>query len=202
MDKRLERLFAESREMHSVKLSDEKKKEKTLEELKLEKSRKMKDRYKHYDKKRFAIDNDLTAEWISENILGKKCEYCGEDNWDKLGCDRIDNSKPHTKDNVICACVRCNRLRGDQFTVDEMKEIGEVIKKIERRNTVYSIAKKKGKTVAKIDKDGNVVKIYPSTVEAQIDGYNRSCVGKAASGYESPDGHKYNVYKGYYWKYL
>lgn len=38
--------------------------------------------------------------------------YCGECNWTKLGCDRIDNAKGHTKDNVITACWECNDLRG------------------------------------------------------------------------------------------
>lgn len=202
MDKRLERLFAESRERHSVEKKTEEKKEKTLEELKLDRARIMRNRYNSYDRRRFGVNNDLTNEWIAEHILDGKCEYCSEDNWNNLGCDRIDNSKPHTKDNVICACVRCNRLRGDKFTVDEMKEIGEVIKKIEKRNTVFRVAKKKGKSVAKIDKFGNVVKIYPSTIEAQVDGYKREGVSKAANNYVTPKGQDYSVYKGYYWKFV
>lgn len=55
----------------------------------------------------------LTAEWIVENIFsGQKCIYCGEDDWTKLGCDRIDNDKPHTPDNVVCCCWECNKKRG------------------------------------------------------------------------------------------
>lgn len=176
--------------------------QKTVDELKLYKARKMKDRYKHYDKERFGVGNDLTKQWIADHILDSHCEYCGEDNWDKLGCDRIDNSKPHTTDNCICACARCNRLRGDNFSVEDMKEIGEVIKRIEKRNTVYRIGKKKGKKVAKIDKDGNVVKIYPSTIETKIDGYCRTCVGKAANHFVDSNGRDYSVYKGYYWEFV
>lgn len=176
--------------------------QKTVDELKMEKARKMKDRYKHYDKNRFGVSNDLTKEWIAEHILDSRCEYCGEDNWDKLGCDRIDNSKPHTTDNCICACTRCNRLRGNKFSVEDMKEIGEVIKRIERRNTIYQIAKRKGKKVAKVDRYGNIVKVYPSITETKIDGYDRCCVGKAASSYVDSRGYDRSVYKGYYWKFL
>lgn len=50
----------------------------------------------------------LTPEWIVDNIFNSKCIYCGETDWRKLGCDRIDNSKPHTPDNVVCCCGKCN----------------------------------------------------------------------------------------------
>ena len=50
----------------------------------------------------------LTAKWIADNILSKHCHYCGESDWLKIGCDRIDNSKPHTEDNVVPCCHSCN----------------------------------------------------------------------------------------------
>lgn len=53
----------------------------------------------------------LTNEWFIENILNKKCIYCGETDWHLLGADRIDNSKPHTEDNVVCCCKRCNERK-------------------------------------------------------------------------------------------
>lgn len=57
----------------------------------------------------------LTKDWIIDNIFsGQKCVYCGEDDWLKLGCDRIDNSKPHTPDNVVCCCKECNNERQKQ----------------------------------------------------------------------------------------
>lgn len=65
-------------------------------------------------------DCTLSPEWIVTNIYGSKCFWCGEDDWRKLGCDRIDNTKPHTEDNVICCCAKCNIERGihsmDYFT--------------------------------------------------------------------------------------
>ena len=62
----------------------------------------------------------LTAQWVMDNIFSKPCHYCGETDWLKIGCDRIDNSKPHTPDNVVPCCAECNRKRGrksyEEFT--------------------------------------------------------------------------------------
>ncbi len=51
---------------------------------------------------------DFDARWIVENIYTKKCAYCDETDWHKLGCNRIDNSKGHTKDNVEPCCFHHN----------------------------------------------------------------------------------------------
>lgn len=51
---------------------------------------------------------DFDARWIVENIFTQKCKYCDESDWRKLGCNRIDNSKPHTKDNVEPCCWKHN----------------------------------------------------------------------------------------------
>lgn len=50
----------------------------------------------------------INKEWIVENILNSTCIYCGEADWTKLGCDRIDDNLPHTSDNCVCACKECN----------------------------------------------------------------------------------------------
>ncbi|MBR2558606.1 MAG: hypothetical protein IKE95_09630 [Methanobrevibacter sp.] len=50
---------------------------------------------------------DLTEQWIVDNIFTKSCK-CGETDWRKLGCNRLDNSKPHTMDNVEPCCKNCN----------------------------------------------------------------------------------------------
>ena len=80
--------------------------------------------YKRSDRKRgFDPSNNVTSKWIIENIFsGQKCIYCGEDNWERLGCDRIDNNKPHTADNIVCSCGFCNKVRRDRYSVEEFKK--------------------------------------------------------------------------------
>lgn len=56
----------------------------------------------------------LNADWIINNIFNSQCIYCGETDWKKLGCDRIDNTKAHTEDNVVPCCKHCNDLRQKQ----------------------------------------------------------------------------------------
>lgn len=84
-------------------------------------------RYLQIDKRK-NLDNNLTEEWLKENITNKECIYCGET--EKIGCDRIDNSKGHTIENVVPCCNICNPVRNNFFTVDEMKELGKIIRKI------------------------------------------------------------------------
>lgn len=64
--------------------------------------------YRTEDKLRGRGESTLTADWVVENIFSKPCHYCGETDWTKIGCDRIDNSKPHTPDNVVPCCLSCN----------------------------------------------------------------------------------------------
>lgn len=69
--------------------------------------------YKYQDEKYYKRGKcTLTPEWIIDNIFTHKCHYCGEDDWEKLGCDRIDNSLPHTPENVVPCCAKCNIKRG------------------------------------------------------------------------------------------
>ena len=65
--------------------------------------------YNQSDKKYDRGECTLTAEWIVDNIFTKPCAYCGKTGWDIIGCNRIDNSKPHTPDNVEPCCFDCNR---------------------------------------------------------------------------------------------
>ena len=66
--------------------------------------------YRQYDKKH-GLKFGLTVEWILRHIVNGKCAYCGNDDWTALGTDRIDNSKGHTPDNVVCCCVGCNNRK-------------------------------------------------------------------------------------------
>ncbi len=88
------------------------------------KASKMCSSYKIKDKKK-RFEFDLNIEWLIENILFKNCTYCGTDKY--IGCDRIDNNKGHIKTNVVPCCVKCNTVRGNNFTFDEMKILGKTI---------------------------------------------------------------------------
>lgn len=68
--------------------------------------------YKTADKEHNRGECTLTTQWIVDNIFSQSCHYCGETDWHLLGCDRIDNSKPHVHDNVVPCCMNCNRKRG------------------------------------------------------------------------------------------
>ena len=71
----------------------------------------------------YDISQNIDSKWIIDNIFsGQSCIYCGESDWTRLGCDRIDNSKPHTPDNVVCACGLCNIEKQDGFTVEEFRQ--------------------------------------------------------------------------------
>lgn len=80
---------------------------------------------KHYrtnDKKYNRGECTLTIQWIVDNIFSQPCHYCGETDWKKLGCDRIDNNLPHTPDNVVPCCYSCNTKRHTKLYEDFIKE--------------------------------------------------------------------------------
>ncbi len=80
------------------------------------------DRYTDKDNNDNRGECTITVKWIMDNIFTSKCIYCGDSDWRHLGCDRIDNSKPHTEDNVVCSCGICNIERGDRYSVEEFIE--------------------------------------------------------------------------------
>jgi hypothetical protein len=100
---------------------------KTPESLVRTKASKMISSYRHKDRVR-RFDFNLTIEWMIENIISKPCIYCGTN--DFIGCDRIDNNKGHTIDNVVPCCFVCNAARNNNFTHQEMLIIGKTIKQI------------------------------------------------------------------------
>lgn len=111
-------------------------------------------RYNQSDKKAGRGKGDLTPEWIVENIFTSKCE-CGEDDWTKLGCNRIDDSKPHTMDNVEPCCKKCN-----------CDKEGE---KLSKKVYQYSL-------------DGLLVKVWDSTSECSKNGYDCGNISKCCNG--------------------
>ena len=84
--------------------------------------------YKRIDNEK-GFKNDLTVDFIKE-LIQKECFYCQDNN--KLGLDRIDNSIGHLQSNCVPSCFMCNRVRWDTFSIDEMKQLGEVIRTIKQ----------------------------------------------------------------------
>ena len=121
-------------------------------------------RYNIEDKKKGRGKGDLTAEWIVDNIFSKPCVHCGRSGWEVIGCNRLDNSKPHTMDNVEPCCRECNlRLSAD----DKAKQVYQ-----------YSL-------------DGQLVRVWESAMEAGRNGFNQGnisdcCLGKqkTSKGYK------------------
>jgi len=69
------------------------------------------------------------------DLISKPCYYCNLTNDVEVGVglDRIDNSKGYITGNCLSCCALCNMTRGDRFSVEEMKQIGEVIRIIKQK---------------------------------------------------------------------
>jgi len=83
--------------------------------------------YKARDAKKGFEKCDFDFQYVVNQIFNKSCVYCGSK--DKLGADRIDNTKGHIKTNIVPACFRCNTMRQDHFTHEQMLKIGDFIRR-------------------------------------------------------------------------
>jgi hypothetical protein len=76
---------------------------------------------------------ELTREEYLDIYYGDKCSYCDEPN--PHGVDRIDSSKPYTKDNTQELCFLCNQAK-NSLTESELflhiEKMHEHIKKIKK----------------------------------------------------------------------
>ena len=94
----------------------------------------IKQRIKYYKTKPFHISREDFVNWYDSTT--KQCEYCGvyEIELEKLGdsynnkahrltIDCINNDAGYVKGNLVLACLRCNSIKSDFFTHDEMKEL-------------------------------------------------------------------------------
>lgn len=66
---------------------------------------------------------DFDAKWMVDNIYTKPCAHCGETDWHKLGCNRLDNSKPHTMDNVEPCCGKCNNKLASDYNSKKIEKV-------------------------------------------------------------------------------
>jgi len=91
--------------------------------------------YQASDKKK-GLNTDLTKYDIL-SIRGIPCTYCG---FPSTGLDRINNKLGHTKKNTVPCCKECNVARMDNFTHEEMFEIGKVIAEIKKKRITNKIS--------------------------------------------------------------
>lgn len=82
--------------------------------------------YRKQDKKSNRGECTIDAQWIVDNIFTQPCHYCGETDWYLLGCDRIDNTKPHTPENVVPCCNECNSKKARTPYDEYMRRIGKI----------------------------------------------------------------------------
>ena len=65
--------------------------------------------YKKMDRERgFDPNQTISAEWFLQNIAYRTCAHCGLQAIGLIGCNRLDNTKGHTIDNVEPCCLKCN----------------------------------------------------------------------------------------------
>lgn len=83
---------------------------------------------------------DITYEDYIEYTKIDKCHYCDKhmnwmphDNNPGFWLDRKDNTKYHTKDNVVVCCGDCNKTKRDFFTYEEFMLLRPVLCEIRNR---------------------------------------------------------------------
>ena len=93
--------------------------------------------YRQNDKYYGRLEDNITADYLVNVLFPKGCIYCGETNPMKLGADRIDNSRGHSADNVVCCCEECNVKRHTQdFTSYLLKRYMERIPNCDQTNVI------------------------------------------------------------------
>lgn len=71
---------------------------------------------------------DISATRLLD-LIQAPCTYCG-DEFEIKTLDRVNNALGHAESNCIIACLTCNETRHDNFTCEEMLEIGKTIRTI------------------------------------------------------------------------
>lgn len=133
--------------------------------------------YKQQDKKRNLGEGNITSKWIYDNILFKPCTHCGKEGWNVIGCNRLDNTKPHTIDNVEPCCFECN----NKLARNEEKRKSLNRTDISKKAYQYTI-------------DGELIKIWNSQSECGRNGFDASAISACCKG-------KLKTHKGYKWSY-
>jgi len=96
----------------------------------------IKGRMKYYKTKPVSISREDFIEWYES--LPRKCAYCGINEEDvvklddpynslneRLTIDCIDNYLGYINGNMVLACRRCNNMKSDLLTFEQMRYIGQ-----------------------------------------------------------------------------
>ncbi len=100
--------------------------------------------------KKGAISRSIPLKWTKEEFCNwypaqpRTCYYCGISVGrvsakgmvaSGISIDRTDNDGPYSEDNCVLCCNRCNTIKGNIFTCDEMMFIGQYILKPKWQST-------------------------------------------------------------------
>lgn len=83
-------------------------------------------KYRQFDRTRGLEEMSMGVREFCKLLSEAECVYCGSK--DDVGMDRLDNKLGHCEGNTVWACSLCNMTRGNRFTVDEMKQLGKIIR--------------------------------------------------------------------------
>ena len=78
----------------------------------------------HYKHQRYPRGFDLTFPQYL-NLMKEICYYCG-DKIERLGVDRVDNSKGYIESNCVAACPSCNRSK-NSVSIEICRKVVEFV---------------------------------------------------------------------------
>lgn len=91
------------------------------------------------NKKLFNISKEDFISWY--NFQEQECHYCkrtikdtnkdSNKKYNRLSIDRIDNNKGYILNNIVLSCTRCNLIKSNIFTYNQMFKIIEILKEKE-----------------------------------------------------------------------
>lgn len=89
------------------------------------------------------------------SLMYQNCFYCGAKPSNRMrmlnrkryhnftlvysGLDRKDNSRGYTEDNVVPCCLRCNRIKSDIFSFEEMVALAEFLQQLAQKQQAPEI---------------------------------------------------------------
>lgn len=82
-----------------------------------------------FTRERFIVWYDTQPKFCAYCDLPEKYMKAVNDDWNnrmhRLEIDRINNELGYIEENVVLACPRCNMIKSDYFTFEEMRRIGQ-----------------------------------------------------------------------------